>query len=284
MRRLVPLLLLVLSGSITAGAQTPACDALDADQRASAESLLASEYLWECCDDTISRCLERDPRSRLATLIAEDVCRRVAAGQDAERIRRGLSRRARSMIDGGSRAEIHVDDRMVVGPEGAPVTVVVYACARCPYCSRLVPALYTAVTEGELAGTARLAFRIFPIRGHEGSTEAGLAFAAAADMGAFWPFLLHAYSHFDVFTPELQPQWAASVGLDPAEFSARLRDPQIRETVVASKKEGLVNGVAETPTLFLNDRRWVGDLELDEVVSAVNEEAARVKGELCESE
>jgi glutaredoxin len=283
-RRLVFSALIVLTWGIPAGAQTPACDALDASRRRAAEAILASEYLWECCDDTISRCLEAEPRSRLATLIADDVCRRVAAGQDADRIRRGLSRRARSMVGGGGRAEIHIDDALAVGPKDAPVTVVVYACARCPYCSRLVPELHTAVTGGELAGTARLAFRIFPIRGHEGSTEAGLGFAAAADMGAFWPFLLHAYSNFDAFTPGLQPQWAAAVGLDPAEFSAHVRDPEIRESVVASKKEGLVNGVTETPTLFLNGRHWVGDLEYEELVSASVEEAARVKGTLCESE
>ncbi len=284
MRRLVLFVLLVLGGGIPAAAQSAACDALDPGQRRTAEEILASEYLWECCDDTISRCLEAGSGSRLATLIADDVCRRVAAGQDGDRIRRGLSRRARSMIGGGRGAEIQIDDQLVVGPQDAPVTVVVYACARCPYCSRLVPALHAAVTDGELAGTARLAFRVFPIRGHQGSTEAGLAFAAAADMGAFWPFLLHAYSHFEDFTPELQPQWAASVGLDSAEFSARLHDPGIREKVVASKKEGLVNGVAETPTLFLNGRHWVGDLEYDEIVSAIVEEAARVRGELCESE
>jgi predicted DsbA family dithiol-disulfide isomerase len=103
-------------------------------------------------------------------------------------------------------------------------------------------------------------------------------------MGAFWPFLLHAYSNFDAFTPGLQPQWAAAVGLDPEEFSENLQDPQIRESVVASKKEGLVNGVTETPTLFLNGRHWVGDLEYEEIVSAIVEEAARVKGTLCESE
>ena len=47
---------------------------------------------------------------------------------------------------------------------------------------------------------------------------------------------------------------------------------------MASKKEGLVNGVEETPTLFINGRRWVGDLEAVEILDALAEEAARVRG------
>jgi hypothetical protein len=33
--------------------------------------------------------------------------------------------------------------------------------------------------------------------------------------------------------------------------------------------------------VFLNGRHWVGGLELEELVSAIHEEAARVRGELC---
>jgi 2-hydroxychromene-2-carboxylate isomerase len=93
--------------------------------------------------------------------------------------------------------------------------------------------------------------------------------------------MLHAYRHFDDYAAERQPEWAAASGLDGDEFVARLEDPATRDAVVASKKEGLVNGVEETPTLFIDGRRWVGDLELEELVSAVEEAAARARGKLC---
>jgi protein-disulfide isomerase len=258
--------------------QTPACNSLSGAQTQLAERLLASEYVYDCCDETIARCLEARPTCALAVRLAENVCRRVAAGQDEARIRRALSRRARSMVGGGSLAEVDLSSAPIVGKPDAPVTVVVYACARCPYCSRLVPAIYRAVTAGSLQADARLVFRTFPIRGHEHSTEAGLAFVAAEAMGKFWEFLLYAYGHFQTFSVEAQPDWAAAVGLDPVAFSARMADPATREALVASKKEGLVNGVEETPTLFINGRRWVGDLDIDEVIDAVEEEAARVRG------
>jgi protein-disulfide isomerase len=183
------------------------------------------------------------------------------------------------MVGGGTTVEIDLEAAPILGPDDASVTVVVYACARCPYCSRLIPELYDEMTEGSLHNRVRLAFRVFPIRGHEGSTDAGLGFVAAADLGVFWPFMLHAYHHFDAFSAERQIDWAVTVGLESEVFESRIADFATREALVASKKEGLVNGVEETPTLFINGRRWVGDLDTAEVIDAIEEEVARVRGE-----
>jgi protein-disulfide isomerase len=259
-------------------AQTAPCDALAGPKRVLAAKLLASEHLYDCCDDTILRCLEARPTCRLAVRLADDVCRRVAAGQDEARVHRALSRRARSMLGGGTRAVVDLSSApALAGADDAPVTVVVYACGRCPYCSVLVPALH-AELDGRLKGVARLAFRTFPIRGHEGSTEAGLAFTAAARMGRFWDYALVAYGRFSGYSPGTPAAWAKEAGLDPAAFDALREDPATRELLVGSKKEGIVNGVEETPTLFLNGRRWTGDLTLAEVVDAIEEEAERVRG------
>ena len=258
-------------------AQTPACEALSGPGKTLASRILETEHPYDCCDDTIRRCLGARPTCALAVRLADDVCRRVAAGQDEARIRRALSRRARSMVGGGPTATVDLAAASVTGDGSAPVTVVVYACARCPYCSKLVPALH-AQLQDRLKGLARLAFRTFPIRGHEGSTEAGLAFVAAARMGRFWEFALHSYRRFAEFSPEKQREWAKEAGLDPGLFVIRMEEPATREELVASKKEGIVNGVEETPTLFINGRRWVGDLTLPEVVDAIEEEAERVRG------
>ncbi len=266
------------AGAALATAQTPTCDALSGGQRRLALSLLTSEHPYDCCDGTIAECLQATPPCALAVRLADNLCRRVAAGQDEARIRRSLSRRARSMLGGGAPLAADLAGASTVGPDDAPVTVVVYACARCPYCSQLVPALYRSVTGGALAGSARLVFRTFPIRGHEGSTEGGLAFTAAASLGSFWPFLLHAYEHFDQFTAERLLDWAEAVGLERARFAAEMAAPATREALVVLKKEGLANQVEETPTLFLNRRRWVGDLEIDELTDAIAEEAERVRG------
>jgi protein-disulfide isomerase len=278
MRDVIAAALLAACLTTPAFAQTPACDALAGPKRALAQKLLETEHPYECCDDTIARCLEASPTCALAVRLANDVCRRVAAGQDETRIRRALSRRARSMTASGMPASIDLSSATIAGDDTAPVTVVVYACARCPYCSNLVPALHAELGR-RLKGIARLAFRTFPIKGHEGSTEAGLAFAAAERMGRFWDFALFAYGRFDTFSPALQQSWAGEAGLDPEEFARYLADPATRDQLVTMKKEGLANGVEETPTLFINGRRWTGDLTLDEIVDAIEEEAERARGQ-----
>jgi len=280
MTRVASAILVVLWTAIPAVAQSDTCAALDDTQRRAAEKILTSEYLYDCCDETVSRCLEAQPTCRLAVRIADDICRRVAAGQGEVGIRRALSRRARSMMGGANPSEIDLSTAPIFGPADAPVTVVIYACGRCPYCSELIPALYEIADNGALNGDVRLAFRVFPIRGHEGSTDAGLGFAAAAEMDGFWLYMLHAYRHFDDYSAERQVEWAAAVGLDHDAFSSRLHDPATREALVASKKEGLANGVEETPTLFLNGRQWVGDLAIEPLVDAIQEEAARVRGDV----
>jgi glutaredoxin len=278
MRKLKTALLVAASLAAPVWSQTPACDALAGPKRELAQRLLQSEHPYDCCDDTLDRCLAARPTCALAVRLAESICRRVAAGQDEARIGRSLSRRARSMVGGGEPAIIAVDPAASIGPESASVTLAVYACARCPYCSKLVPALLREVREGRLHGQVRLVLRAFPIRGHEGSTEGGLAFVAAAEMGRFWDFLLYSYEHFDAFAPERQREWAVAVGLDGDAFAARAADPAVREKLVASKKEGIINGVEETPTVFINGRNWAGDLELAELVDAVEEEAQRLGG------
>jgi protein-disulfide isomerase len=276
-RFVLAIALATTAASVTA--QTPACDSLDEPRRAAALRLLESEHPYECCDDTIAHCLEARPTCALAVRLANEICRRVAAGQDEVRIRRALSRRARSMVGDAQLAVVDEAGAPTIGPSSAPVTLVVYACARCPYCSKLVPELYRAASGGSLAGTFRMVFRTFPIRGHAGSTEAGLAFTAAAAQGRFWEYMLLAYSRFDSFSVDKQAAWAAEAGCDPAAFAALMADPRSREALVASKKEGLANGVVETPTLFINGRHWVGDLEAVAILDAVAEEAARVRGE-----
>lgn len=275
MNRWVALAMCVVLWADPIRAQTPDCDALTGGQRGLAETILSSEYLYDCCDGTISACLMSLPACSLAERLADNVCRRVAAGQDEQRIRRALSRRARSMMGGGAPAEIDLDAAAVTRPDDAPVTLVIYACARCPYCSRLIPELIEAVREGPLHENVRLAFRVFPIRGHEGSTPAGLAFQTAVEMDAFWPFMLYAYQRFDDWSEEAQVKWAEAVGLQGDAFEARMVDPATRAALVESKKEGLVNGVEATPTFFINGRLWVGDLETVELLDALEEEAIR---------
>jgi protein-disulfide isomerase len=157
----------------------------------------------------------------------------------------------------------------VAGDPKAPVVLVEYACARCPFCAKLTPQLYDAVTTGALKGKARLYLRVFPLKNHAGAKEAAMAFEAAAELGGFWPYVLYAFAHFDEFVIDKRADWAKAVGLDVQAFSSRLAEAKLADRLVASKKEGIANGVDGTPTLFINRTRYEGKNTLAEITTAI---------------
>ncbi len=262
----------------SAGAQTPACDGLSAEKKKLAQQILAAEHPYDCCDDTLARCLKQKPVCSLAYRLAENICRRVAAGQDRQKIGRALARRARTAMQGKGKASIDLKGVPLAGDAAAPIAVVEYACARCPFCSRITPELYRAVVEGPLKGKVKLYFKLFPIRGHQHGKEGGLALLAAAELGRFWDYLLKFYQRYDDYCPSLHAQWATEVGMDAAEFEKIEKDPVTREALVKSKKEGIVNKVDSTPTFFINGKKYQGEVKAAELIDFLEEQYERIKG------
>jgi len=70
------------------------------------------------------------------------------------------------------------------GPRDAPVTVVEYADAQCPYCGRLEPLLQEVMTR---RGDVQLVYRHYPLVDvHPFAYSAALAMEAAGAAGLFW--------------------------------------------------------------------------------------------------
>jgi protein-disulfide isomerase len=259
-----------------AQAQTPTCDKLTSQDKILAQEILDTQHPYDCCDRTISQCLEQKPTCALVWRLAENICRRISNNEDRAKITRGLSRRAHSMLPVIKKAKIDLADTPAAGQQDAPVTLVVYACPRCPFCAEITPQLYAAITKGALKGKARLFFKTFPIRNHEYSKESGLGFMAAAKLDRFWEFLLYSYKHFDSFNTKQQAAWAKEVGIDQQAFSEMLSNPDLRNQLVSFKKEGIINKVDATPTFFINGRKYIGDIKFSEIIDVVEEEYERV--------
>ncbi len=268
-------LYLALGGA--ARAQTPGCDRLPPDSRAHLAEALAKLHPYDGCDETFAACLARKPRAPVVERLADDVCRQVALGRSVGEIENALARRARSALPFGKPGRFALDERTAIGAADAPVQVVVYACARCPFCSVVVPALHREVSAGRLVGKVRLFYRPFPLKDHVGALEGGQAMLSAARLGSFWPYLLHLYSRYDAFAVARLGEWAGELGLDRAAFDAAFADPAIRAALVASKQEGLRNKVDATPTLFIDGRKYVYENK-NEVILDVLEEVIARKG------
>ena len=279
------LVLLVASGTALALAALPGeCRDLSAEDLVRAQGLMAKVYPHDCCDDTLAACQSLERPSRLVVRLAADVCRRVADKQKDADILREINRRGASMLGTGKPAAMDVSGVTWAGDDKAPVAVVVYSCARCPFCAKSVPDIYEAVTSGPLKGKARLAMRLFPVKGHEYSKEGGLALQAAEDLGEFWPYLLKLYERFDMFCVGKLADLAEEVGLDKAAFEAAVKKGATVKRLVAGKKEGLRNHVEATPTYFINGKLYKADMKTVALVDAILEEHDRVTGMLCKPE
>ena len=270
----VGLVIAILPSMALAG--VPECDALKGQAAIDAKSVMESEFMYDCCDDTISKCLVNNPGCKVpAERLARHICRRAAAGDGRAAMVRSLEKRAISIAGAKTGVPQSFKPGAVLGEPSAPVVIVIYTCARCPFCSKLIPRIHHEVASGRLAGLARVVLRPFPIKSHANSAEANMAFAAAVELGRGWEFLLEAYRRFDSFSVAGIPEMAAAAGIDGRVFETSVGAAATRESLVESKKEGLKLGVEATPTLFLNGRPYQSELEIETLVDIVWEITGR---------
>ena len=254
------------------------CQHLDEGELARAREIMARQFLYDCCDDTVAARLAEPSPCDLATRLAGEICRRVGRDEDDGAIEQALRLRARSMIPGGETADIDLTGVPSVGEPDAPVVLVEYACLRCPFCSKITPELQRAIESGQLAGKVRLYFKLFPIKGHEGSVESGLAAVAAHEQGLFWPFLDLAYARFDRFSVDELPAWVRDTGMEEAAYRVAMAGSASRDLLVQSKREGMANGVNATPSFFISGRRYQAQLEATQLIDVLEEEYHRLTG------
>lgn len=267
------LMILMAGSTVSANTKVPACDRLTGEKKALATKILSTSHPYQCCDETIQKCLEKKSPCALASRLANRVCELVNKGESEEKIKKRLLKRAESMMPGQKIPDFNLSGLQPAGDPNAPVKVVVYACSRCPFCSKIVPSLYREITEGRLKGKVQLFFKAFPLKSHQFSKEGGLAMIAAANLGKFWEFTMYMYSHFDLFCVDKLVEWAAIVGMDKEKFKQRMMAPETRKALVESKKEGLANGVTATPQLFIDGKKYTGFLDIDELVDIMLEVA-----------
>jgi protein-disulfide isomerase len=158
------------------------------------------------------------------------------------------------------------------GPETAAVTVVEYGEYECPYCAEAT--VTVRKLEQHFGDDVRMVFRHFPLREvHPNAFNAALGAEAAAKQGRFWEMNdLLGPSRRDL-SPETIYKLAAKAGCDVEQFKRDAKDPAVRAKVEEDIATGLASGVNGTPTFFLNNVRYDGDFEADELGPAI--EAAR---------
>ncbi len=175
----------------------------------------------------------------------------------------------KSSIHATNTLHISKDDH-VVGPDGAFITVVAYCDFECPYCGRAYPIIKRL--RSRFQARLRFVFRHFPlVHKHPRAQQAAEAAEAADAQGRFWAMHDLLFEHQEDLEEEDLFAYAEALGLDAERFGRDVADRRFAMRVSRDVESGRRNGVAGTPTFFLNGSRHTDEETLEEVMLRIME-------------
>ncbi|MGH2582673.1 MAG: DsbA family protein [Anaerolineales bacterium] len=164
-----------------------------------------------------------------------------------------------SQIENLPRYEVTIEpDDPVLGPEGAPVTIVEFSDFECPFCER-----YAQQTHGQLletyGGQIRFVYKDFPITSlHAHAFSAAVAAQCAREQDAFWPYHDLLFSGELPLGAESYVSYAERLNLNMTGFLQCLDEERNADIVQGDFDYGIELGVTSTPTFFINGIALVG--------------------------
>ena len=146
----------------------------------------------------------------------------------------------------------------VRGRADAPVTLVEFGDFQCPPCATLADPINKF--EREYASRLRVVFRHLPLPNHQHAREAALASEAASLQGRFWEMHDLLYREQSVWSkaPDVRVlfnAYAGMLGLNIDRFRKDMESEQAKARVRSDEHQAAALGLANTPTIFINDRR-----------------------------
>lgn len=155
-----------------------------------------------------------------------------------------------------------------LGPEDAPVTLVMYGDYMCPRTRQAWPVVEELLEE--LKDQLRLVFRHFPATGDPPDRRAAEVAEAASAQGRFWEMHGALFQASKVIEGPLLARYAAAkVGLDRRKLERRVHAGKVLEDV----EGGLESGVRQTPAFFVNGLRHDETYVLRVLLAATRESA-----------
>ncbi len=170
----------------------------------------------------------------------------------------------------GSAGEYTVADDYILGDANAPVTLVEYASVACGACAHWHRNVYPDIKSRYVdTGKVKYVFRPFPA-GSPQMADAGHKLALCADRNKFHKNVkLQFDRQSQIFEMGSRPNGlrqayvslAKASGLSEDEFISCLSDADVKNRYDAFIQLGRDQGVAGTPTVFVNGKRTENDLE-----------------------
>ena len=152
------------------------------------------------------------------------------------------------------------------GNEKAPIRIVIYSDFQCPSCAH-----GSAVAESifaDLKNKVSVEYRYFPLQMHKWAWEAAAFAECAADQDKFWEYHDLLFKKQAEWSKEGRPtasflEFAMALKLDMEKIGTCVTDEKTLQRIQKDKESGEQLQVSSTPTVFINDKRFVGGKQFD---------------------
>ena len=214
---------------------------------------MVNELLSPCGEPvSVARCIAEGRSCAKCVPAARYVARLVDDGysrdeiRDVYRIRYGDD----TKVSGFTTA-----DSPMRGSPMAPVTLYEFSDFQCPHCKIAAPLLKKVVDESD--GKVKLVFKQYPLPGHPKARDAARATIAAHKQGKFWEMHDLLFKNQDELQTADFSDYAKKLGLDVKRFATDMASKETDAKIEADIAEGHEGGVDSTPSIYVNDRRYI---------------------------
>jgi len=170
-------------------------------------------------------------------------------------------------------ADAGPDGDIMVGSDKAPVTIIEYASMTCPHCAHFSETTFPELQKRYIdTGKVRYTLRSFPL---DALAAAGFMLARCAGGDKYMPMVetLFAKQADWVVKEPLPPleEIAKQFGFTDDSFKACLANQKVLDSIQAVRDHAVDKlGVNSTPTFFINGKKLVGDLSMDQLSKEID--------------
>ena len=162
------------------------------------------------------------------------------------------------------------DDDHVQGERTAACSLIEYGDYQCPSCGQIQPVLRKI--QKHFGKQLLFVFRNFPLSElHPWAESASETAEYANEKGKFWEMHDLLFESQERLSGSLLVHLADQLGLSGSELSLALEKNTYRPRVRTDFDSGIRSGVNGTPTLFINEQRYDGQLGFDSIVDGINQ-------------
>jgi len=174
------------------------------------------------------------------------------------------------------RYDVKTGGRPALGPESAPVRLILFSDFQCPYCQDYGETLKEVVQN--YGDKVQLVFRQFPLTSiHQNAQRAAEASLCANDQNHFWEMHDAMFENQENLKEDNIILLAKNVGLDEEAFKTCLTSSRHKADVKEDIRAGSIVGTEGTPTLFINGRYLTGGQPYGAIAAIIDEELAKKK-------